>query len=118
MGKKDQGSDHKPSRKWVKTFKKVGQNLQESGSKPSRKWVGKFKEMEGMSSTYFTRRFNWLLAFSGRDLPTRLPLPFLGALFALWAKGFLGFAMCIGNFSAKIGRFFGFPMDFTYFCSD
>lgn len=35
-------------------------------------------------------RLRWLLAFSGRDLPTRLPegfLPFLSA-FALKAKGF------------------------------
>jgi hypothetical protein len=102
-------------RERAKRTKKVGQNLQESGSKPSRKWVGKFKEMEGMFSTYFTRRFNWLFAFSGRDLPTRLPLPFLGALFALWAKGFLGFAMVYIEFFCKDRPFFWFSDGFYVF---
>jgi hypothetical protein len=37
MGKKDQGSDPKPSRKWVKTFKEMGQNLQGNESKRPRK---------------------------------------------------------------------------------
>jgi hypothetical protein len=31
------GNGPKEPRKWVKTFKKVGQNLQGNGSKPSRK---------------------------------------------------------------------------------
>ena len=41
---------------------------------------------------YFTRLFNWLLAFSGFDFPTRLPLLFFFTLcLALKAKGLLFF---------------------------
>lgn len=37
-----------------------------------------------LSPPYFTRRFNWLFAFSGRDFPARFPLVFFfPACFAL-----------------------------------
>ena len=45
---------------------------------------------------YFTRRFNWLFAFSGLDLPTRLPVGFfLPCCFALCAKGFFVFTIVV-----------------------
>ena len=53
-------------------------------------------------SYYFTLRFNWLFAFSGRDFPTRFPLAFFLLLcFALKAKGFFLFTTILHWFFHK-----------------
>jgi hypothetical protein len=87
MGKKDQESDPKPSRKWVKTFKEMGRKVQGNG---------------GDVFHLFHPSVQLVVCFLGAGLAHPFAAALLGGAFCLVGKGILG--ICHGVYRIFLQR--------------
>jgi hypothetical protein len=100
MGKKDQGSDPKPSRKWVKTFKKMGRKVQGNG---------------GDVFHLFHPSVQLVVGLFGAGLAHPFATALLGGAFCLVGKGILGICHVYWEFFCKDRPFFWFSDGFYVF---